>query len=269
MSYSYVNEIGGQVNYTKYLYGPYHGFLRTPAGTFTKIDVPGSSSTSALSINPPGAIVGAYYDRDDQLHGFLWTPTSPSTTTLTSNLNPSIYGQRVFWTAKVTTSGAFPPTGTVVFKSSSASGTFTLGTAILSASGIATLSRSNLNVGLGLYPLTAVYKGNPNTTPSTSPVLNQTVLQTKTAATITSSVSPSAVGQAVTFTAKITSPTVLPTGPVTFTMGTTVLGTEQLSGGKATFTTSSLPAGPNAIKVSYEGNSNIARSSAVLRQIVQ
>ena len=168
----------------------------------------------------------------------------------------------------MTTSGAFPPTGTVVFKSSSAWGTFTLRTALLSVSGIATLSRSNLNVGLGPYPLTAVYKGDANNAPMSSSVLNQTVLQTKTAATLTSSLNPSTVGQEVTFTA-ITSPTVLPTGPVTFTAGITVLGAVQLKGGKATFTTPFLPAGSNAIKVTYGGNSNIAKSSAVLRQSVQ
>src|SRR5579864_9623823 len=41
---------------------------------------------------------------------------------------------------------------------------------------------------------------------------------------------PSTQGQAVTFTAKLTSPTVTPTGPVAFQAGTTVLGTVQLSG---------------------------------------
>jgi hypothetical protein len=43
------------------------------------------------------------------------------------------------------------------------------------------------------------------------------------AATLTSSPNPSTQGQAVTFTATISSPTVMPTGPVTFTSGKTVL----------------------------------------------
>jgi Big-like domain-containing protein/VCBS repeat protein len=191
----------------------------------------------------------------------------PTSTTLTSSLTPSMYGQMVSWTAQVTTSGALPPTGTVAFTSSGIWGTFTVGTAALSASGIATLSKSNLDAGP--YPLTAVYKGDANNASSASAVLNQTVQQAKTVATITSSVNPSTVGQAVTFTARITSTTVLPAGPVTFTAGTAVLGTVQLRGGKATFTTSSLAAGSNAIKVTYQGNSNIARSSAVVTQVVQ
>lgn len=192
---------------------------------------------------------------------------NPTSTLVVSSLNPSIYGQKVSWTAQVTTSGSLAPTGTVAFTSSGIYGPFTVGTAALNPSGLATLSKSNLNAGP--YPLTAVYRGDANNAPSTSVVLNQTVLQAKTAATITSSLNPSTVGQAVMFTARIASPTVLPSGPVTFTMGTAVLATVQLSGGKATFTTSSLPAGSNAIKVTYQGNSNIARSSAVVKQLVQ
>jgi hypothetical protein len=119
------------------------------------------------------------------------------------------------------------------------------------------------------YPLIAVYKGDTNNLSSMSPVLNQTVLQTTSAATISSSLNPSAQGQAVTFTAKVTSPTVLPTGPVTFHAGTTVLGTVQLSGGKASYTTTSLPAGSTVIKVTYDGDSNIKGSSAAVTQVVE
>ena len=50
----------------------------------------------------------------------------------------------------------------------------------------------------------------------------------------------------MTFTAVITSPTVTAQGPVTFTVGKTVLGTAQLSSGKAKFTTSGLP-GQNSL----------------------
>ena len=79
---------------------------------------------------------------------------------------------------------------------------------------------------------------------------------------------PSTQGQAVTFTAKITSPTVVPTGPVTFKVGNTVLGTAQLSAGKATFTTSTLPVGATIVTVTYPWNSNIASSSASVTQTV-
>lgn len=191
---------------------------------------------------------------------------STTSTTLTSSLNPSTYGQTVVFTAVVKT-GFVTPTGRVVFTWSDGFRTFNIGSALVNSRGVATLAKSNLNVDR--FPLTAVYKGDPNNPGSASPVLNQAVLQTKTAATITSSPNPSTQGQSVTFTAKITSPTVLPTGPVTFTAETTLLGSVQLSGGRASFTTSSIAAGSTVIKVSYKGNSNIKGSSAALTQVVQ
>jgi len=190
------------------------------------------------------------------------TTKSATSTTLTSNLNPSIYGQSITFKATVTTAGSIAPTGTVNFTWSG----YTIGTATLNSSGVATLTKSNLNVYT--YPLVAAYSGDPNNLASTSIVLNQVVKQATSAATLTSSPNPSIQGQAVTFTAKITSPTVVPTGPVTFKVGNTVLGTAQLSGGKATFTTSTLPVGSTIVTVTYPWNSNIASSSASITQTV-
>jgi hypothetical protein len=195
------------------------------------------------------------------------TTKSVTSTTLTSSLNPSLYAQKVTYTARVTTTGSVAPTGTVVFTWGDAYRTFNIGTATLNSSGVATLTKSNLNADA--YPLTAVYKGDANNLGSTSPVMNQVVLQTTSAASITSFQNPSKVGQAVTFTAKITSPTVFPAGPVTFTAGKTVLGTVQLSGGMAALTTSALAVGSTAVSVTYNGDSNIAKSSASVTQIVQ
>jgi hypothetical protein len=191
------------------------------------------------------------------------TTKSATSTALASSLNPSIYGQRVTWTATVTTSGSVTPTGKVNFKW----GGNSIGTATLNASGVATLSKSNLNVYT--YPLTAVYSGDANNAGSTSAILNQVVKETTSAAKISSSPNPSTQGQAVTFTATITSPTVTATGPVTFTAGKTVLGTAQLSGHKATFTTSTLPVGSTTVTATYNGDSNIAESSASVTQTVQ
>ena len=195
------------------------------------------------------------------------TSKSATAITLASGLNPSIYGQEVTFITQVTTSGPVTPTGTVVFMWKYFTTTYTIGTATVSSAGLATLTKSNLNAGQ--YPMVAVYRGDTNNLSSTSPVMNQTVLQTTSRATITSSVNPSTVGQAITFGAKLTSPTVIPSGPVTFKAGTTVLGTAQLGGSKAIFTTSTLPAGSTVVKVIYNGNSNIRGSSASLTQTVQ
>jgi YVTN family beta-propeller protein len=186
-----------------------------------------------------------------------------SLTTLTSSLNPSIYGQKVTFTATVAPAGIITPTGKVNFTWSR----FTIGSATLNSSGVAMLTKSNLNADS--YPLTAVYRGDANNPPSTSAVLNQVVLETTSTATLTSSPDPSALGQAVTFIATITSPTVTPTGPVTFSVGKTVLGTAQLSAGKAKFTTSTLAVGSTRVTATYYGDSNIAKSSASVTQTVR
>ena len=190
---------------------------------------------------------------------------SPTATALTSTSNPSIYGQSVTFAAFVTPSPGytFPPTGKVKLYD----GATLIGNAFLDASGFARITRRLLNAGY--YSLVAVYVGDSNNGGSASAILSQVIKPTATSATVASSLNPSTPGQAVTFTARLTSPTVMPMGPVTFTLGQTTLGTSQLSGGKATFTTSSLPPGSNVVKVAYLGNSNIAQSSAVVTQVVQ
>jgi YVTN family beta-propeller protein len=195
--------------------------------------------------------------------GVAIAPSSPSSlTTLTSSLNPSVYGQKVTLTATVAPFGKITPTGKVKFTWS----IYTLGSATLDSNGVATLTKSNLNADT--YPLIAVYGGDANNPPSTSAVLTQVVLEATSTATLTSSPNPSTQGQAVTFTAKISSATVTPTGPVTFTAGKTVLGTGQLSGGKATLTISSLAVGSTTVTATYNGDSNIAKSSASVTQTV-
>ena len=192
------------------------------------------------------------------------TGTKSSTSTiLTSSLNPSTYGQKATWTATVTSSGTIAPTGKVKFTWSG----YTIGSATLNSSGVATLTRSNLNADI--YPLVAVYVGDASDLGSTSAVLNQVVLETTSAATLTSSANPSTQGEAVTFTAKVTSPTVKPTGPVTFTVGKTVLGTAQLIAGRAMLTISPLAVGSTRVTATYHGDSNIAKSSASVIQTVQ
>lgn len=226
-----------------------------PAGVFTiKASYPGDGNLAPSASPGLKQVVNS-------------TTKSATTTTLASSLNPSTYGQKIIFATMVTTAGPVPPTGLVYFTWASGLRTFTIGSATLNSSGVATLTKSNLNADL--YPLTAVYRGDTNNLGSTSMSLNQTVSQTTSAAKISSSLNPSAQGQAVTFTLKVTSPTVTPTGPVTFKAGTTVSGTVQLSGGKATFTTSSLHAGSIVVKVTFRGNSNIKGSSASVTQAVQ
>jgi len=85
-----------------------------------------------------------------------------------------------------------------------------------------------------------------------------------TTTTLTSSSSTNPYGLAVTLTAAVapTSPaTAIPTGTVTFLDGGSSIGTGTLSGGVATFTTSTLAVGSHAITAQYGGDGNFLASA--------
>jgi probable HAF family extracellular repeat protein len=185
-----------------------------------------------------------------------------TTTSITSASNPSVYGQAVTLTAKVESGAPGGPTGKVTFKN----GTTVLGTATLSA-GTAILMTKKLPVGT--LSIMASYNGDAQSATSTSAVLLQTVHAAVTSTTITSSLNPSAQGQTVTFTAKVTSPTTIPTGTVTFKDGGTVLAPVNLVAGKASYSTSTLSAGSHSVTAVYSGTANITgNTSAILVQTV-
>lgn len=92
----------------------------------------------------------------------------PSSVSLAASPNPSQVGQSVTFTATVTASGPFSPTGHVKFLDGSTG----IGVATLSG-GVAVLSKSGL--AAGTHPITAQYLGDAQSDPSTSPVVNQEV----------------------------------------------------------------------------------------------
>jgi len=185
-----------------------------------------------------------------------------TTTALTSSLNPSIYGQAITFTARITSNGGGVPTGTVSF----VDGTQAFGKATLS-NGVATLTSSNRTAGT--HSIVAKYSGDAANVKSESPTLTQTISQATTTTTVASSVNPSHAGQSVRFTATVLSPTAKPTGTVTFTAGTVTLGTATLSNGKGSLTTSTLAVGSTTVTVTYPGTVNIVGSSGSMIQTVQ
>jgi hypothetical protein len=72
---------------------------------------------------------------------------------------------------------------------------------------------------------------------------------------VTSSANRAVLGQAVTFTAAVTTPAGTASGSVTFTSDGNPLGTVD-SAGQATFTTSGLSAGEHTIAATYNENTN-------------
>ncbi len=98
-----------------------------------------------------------------------------------------------------------------------------------------------------------------------------TGVKVPTTMSLTSSRNPSLFKHSVTFTARVTptSGSGTPTGAVTFSDGGTTLGTVNLHGGRASFTTSSLGAGQHTIGAAYPGDDTFAASSASLTQTVK
>jgi poly(3-hydroxybutyrate) depolymerase len=187
-----------------------------------------------------------------------------TTTTIASSQNPSIYEQPVTFTAVVS---PVPPNGeTVTFKQ----GANVLGTGPLS-SGSATFTISTLTTG-GTDNITAVYGGDSTYATSTSTAVKQVVDPIPTSTSVASSLNPSTYGQAVTFTASVSSGgsgTI--TGNVGFYNGSTSLGTGAVSGGQASYKTTKLqlPAGTDSITAVYKGSTTFATStSGVLSQKV-
>jgi Big-like domain-containing protein len=184
-----------------------------------------------------------------------------TTTTVTSSLPTSTFGQSVTFTASVSPSAA---TGNVQFFD----GGNSLGTIPLSG-GSASLTTASLTAGT--HSITASYGGDANFASGTSSAMTQAVNQASTTTALTSSLNTSTFGQAVTFTATV-SPALGPTGTVQFFDGATSLGTVALSAGNASLTTATLTAGaPHSITASYSGNANYAGSpsSAVTQTVNQ
>jgi len=188
-------------------------------------------------------------------------------TTLTSSVNPSVFGQPITLTATVTAAspGVGIPTGSISFKDTGG----VIGTAAL-VNGVATLVVSNL--AIGIHPLSATYVDDTNFLPSTSADLSQTINKANTTTALTSSANPSLFGQPITLTATVAPVSLgagVPVGTVTFRDGVTNLGTGTLSGGTATFVTSNLSVGAHTLSAVYSGNLNFnVSTSANLTQTV-
>lgn len=249
----------------------------TPSGSISVKANTGESCTAAapsgycsLTFATAGSrLIGASYPGDANFIASAAVRASQSvkkyasTTTVTSSLNPSMVGQAVTFTASVSSTGGPIPDGeTITFKY----GTTVLGTAT-TATGSASLTVSTLPAGSD--SIVAAYPGDVDFAAS-STVVKQVVNKFATATVDTSSLNPSTVGQAVTFTATVTSTGgAIPDGDaVTFKYGATVLGTTTTASGSASVTVSTLPAGSDSIVAAYAGDPNFAASTGAVKQVV-
>ena len=237
------------------------------------LDASGQATLSTSSLSVGTHTITAEYGGDDN---FNFPPLNPlaqtvnkadTSTALISDLNPSIYGESVTFTATVSAvaPGTGIPTGTVAFKE----GTTILGTGTLAA-GQATFSTADL--AAGVHNITAEYEGDASFNSSSSDPLAQTVNKADTTTALVSDLNPSIYGESITFTATVSAVAPgagTPTGTVTFKDGATTMGNGTLASGQATFSTSSLSVGDHNITAEYGGDGNFnASTSGPLTQTV-
>jgi len=235
-----------------------------------------ATATAAISIATLAAgshTITAIYGGDSQ-NAAATAPAltenvrQPTSTLLTSSLNPAVAATPVTFTATVLgpVGSTVAPGGTVTFSD----GATTIGTGTLNASGVATLTISTL-VG-GQHSITTNYGGDNSDLASQSVALVETMAKAATAATLVTSNASVYAGIGVTFTSVVSrADTVIPTGTVTFLDGGTAIGTGTLNGaGTATLTTTGLAGGMHAISAVYGGDaSDMTTTSPTVNETVQ
>lgn len=129
-------------------------------------------------------------------------------------------------------------------------------------------SGSTFPIGITTVTVTATDAGG-NTSTSTFTVTVEPFVKANSVTSLVTSSTPSASGESVTFTATVTASGPV-TGTVTFTDGSSVLGTSTVNAsGVAVFSTSSLAVGPHTITAVYGGDENTnGGSAASLSQLV-
>jgi Bacterial Ig-like domain (group 3)/Galactose oxidase, central domain/Kelch motif len=253
------------------------------------LDVP-STGVNALSVGQH--VISVQYNGDSTYapsNSPLVAPTAlvqvvnkaATTTTISSSANSANVGQQVTLTATVTVTspGSGTPTGSVQFINLSAPNQPTvLGTSPLITS--AGPGGSNLYTAVlvlstlpqGNPSIVATYSGDSGYLGSTSTPIVQSVNKTPVNIVLTTSLSPSILGDQVTFAITVTAlppGTGTPTGLITIYDGTNQIGAFTLQGGQYQFVTSSLTVGMHAIGVQYAGDTNFQPfNSPTITQIV-
>jgi sugar lactone lactonase YvrE len=250
------------------------GGTAAPIGAPQTIGPSGITTVSTATLTTGLHTITATYSGDaaNGILGSKGTLTqdvqAPSTISLTSSDNPSVYGELITFTATVPTLGTIPATGPVTINEQGQ--TAPLATVALSGNpATATFTTSSLVVGA--YVITASHAGDAYYSSSTSPPVNQVVNPVQTTTTLAATPDPGIAGApvAITATVKPTQGVVAPTGQVSFTdslngAAPVSLGAPvALMGGTAAINPTLAP-GSHSIVATYSGDADDKTSNGTL-----
>jgi len=214
---------------------------------------------SAIDINDAGEILLlASNDETSDFATYLAKPLITTHTTITSNINPSTYGQQIHLIAKVSPdSGPVPTVGNVSWYDNGV----LLGTARLTSIGTSSWEPSTWTGGV--HEVTAEFPGSSTLGTSTSPIFKQTVNAASTRTTVSASINPATHGQPVQLIATVVPSSGTIAGTVTFKSGSSVLGTGTLDGRtKQAYFTTTFAKGTYAITAVFGGSQNFVASNS-------
>ena len=229
------------------------GFIWTEAGGLQSL---GLAGTLAYAVNDSGTVVGQSPDANGNRHAFSWTQAGGI-----KDLGTLGGGQ--------SSALSINSRGWIVGTSLTSSGTGILHGFLWTPSG----GMQDFTALAGLGPSQQAYSLQVNDfgVVAISTSKGCYLLVPKMAATITSSVNPSVVGQPVTFTATLTSIAGPPPDgeTVQFVVSGKVYGSAPLHSGVAQFTTSAIPVGPHIVVAKYLGDANYlpAKYTAINQQV--
>jgi hypothetical protein len=151
--------------------------------------------------------------------GSLTVNAASTTTAVVSNHNPAALGQAVTYTAtvSVTAPGSWTPfaSDTVTFKDGTTPITCGSGSQVYDGSSAATATCVVTYGALGSHAITAIFGGDPDDAPSTSPVLAQVVAPTAPGAPTTVTVVDNCVSALCSVTVSFTAPASTGGSPIT------------------------------------------------------
>lgn len=231
-----------------------------------------SPTTSTLSTG--SHTIGAVYSGDSNFFGSTASTKTQqvnkasTTTVLTSTGSPTVSGQGVTFSAKVSvvSPGTGQPGGTVQFNVDGAA----FGPSVNIVGDTATLTIASLTPGH--HTVDATYNGNADYASSSSAALTHSVNKADTTLNLSTSNPNAVAGEPLTFTADVSvvAPgSGNPTGGVQFAVdGVDIGGPVPLTGGSATSPVVNLDAGNHVVTANYAGDANFAGANDTLTQVV-